>query len=341
MRQKALEYLVCPSCHHEFELHIISQDQEHILNGELLCRQCSTTYPITDGVPVLLEAAYRHEQNARTAERFGVEWDSFDFIDTERYAAQFLDWIAPVPPEFFEGKLVLDAGCGKGRHCVASAGFGAREIVGIDLASGSVKAAFRNTKHLPNVHIVQADLYHLPFRDQTFDYAYSVGVLHHTPDPRRSFDGIVPKVRQGGSISAWVYGREGNGWIIHGLNPIRMRVTSKLPLPIVKALAFFLSVILQATLKGIYAPINTSKMLRPLAKYLFYNDYLFSISRFPFRENYSIVFDHLLPEIAHYIRREEFESWFSENTLSNVTITQKSKNSWRGIGSRREDASIS
>ena len=338
MRHHALDYLVCPLCGNVFELRVMTQDQEHVLEGELRCSGCMTTYPITNGIPILLNTAQSHEQNARTAARFGEEWDQFDFIDAERYAAQFLDWIAPVTPEFFKGKLVLDAGCGKGRHCIASAGFGAREIVGIDLASGSVRAAFRNTKHLPNVHIVQADLYHLPFRRQTFDYVYSVGVLHHTPNPRQSFASLVKTARIGGSISAWVYGREGNGWIIYGLNPIRTHVTSKLPLPLVKALAFVLSAMLQAILKGVYAPLNRSNTLRPIAeKYLFYNDYLFYISRFPFRENYSIVFDHLLPEIAHYIRREEFESWFAENQLSDVTITPKSSNSWRGVGVRCGD----
>lgn len=336
MREHALELLVCPACLQALTLAAASRENGHVMSGTLTCPQCAASYPITDGVPILLDAALAHEQNARTAERFGVEWDSFDFIDAERYASQFLDWIAPVTPEFFRGKVVLDAGCGKGRHCVASASFGAREIIGIDLAAGSVRAAFRNTKHLPNVHIIQADLYRLPLRDRTFDYAYSVGVLHHTPDPRRSFAALVKKVRQGGSISAWVYGREGNGWIIHGLNPIRTHVTSKLPLPVVKMLAFGLAVILQAAVKGVYAPINRSTALRPLSKYLFYNDYLYYISRFPFRENYSIVFDHLLPEIAHYIGRDEFAAWFAENDLREVVITRKSNNSWRGVGVRGE-----
>lgn len=334
MREQLLDYIVCPECQGNLSLDIYTRDAEHIMEGELCCQGCQTHYRVSEGIPILLNEHEIDTVNKTTAERFGQEWEDFDFIDSERYAKQFLDWIAPVFPEFFRGKIVLDAGCGKGRHCVASYEFQAKEVIGVDLANGSVRSAFRNTRHLSNVHILQANLYHLPFRQQTFDYVYSVGVLHHTPDPRKAFTSITKMLKSGGSVSAWVYGKEGNDWIVNGLNPVRKHITSKLPLSLLKWIAFLLAGILHFSVKCIYAPLNTYERLKPLSKWLFYNDYLFWISHFPFRENYSIVFDHLLPEIAFYISQDEFAAWFEENSLERVVITQKTNNSWRGTGEK-------
>ena len=45
------------------------------------------------------------------------------------------------------------------------------EVVGIDLGDG-VESAFALTRNLPNVHIVQCDIFKLPFK-KAFDYAFS------------------------------------------------------------------------------------------------------------------------------------------------------------------------
>ena len=104
------------------------------------------------------------------------------------------DWIWPIEPAFFKDKLVLDAGCGIGRHAFFAAAYGAKEVIGIDL-SDAVDTAFENVGHLPNAHIVQADIYDPPFRRATaggdFDFIYSIGVLHHLPDPESGLRSLV------------------------------------------------------------------------------------------------------------------------------------------------------
>lgn len=334
MRESLLNYIVCPTCQSTFELAIENRDDGHIMEGTLQCKDCGAHYQIKEGIPRLVDDKKIDDKNRGTAERFGQQWESFDFIHVKRYTAQFLDWIAPIQQEFFAKKVILDAGCGKGRHCIASSQFHAKDVIGIDLAEGAVKSAFRNTRELPNIHILQANIYHLPFKNDSFDYIYSIGVLHHTPEPKRAFACLVEKLKKSGTISAWVYGREGNWWIIHLLNPIRKYVTSKLPLLLLKMLAFSLTLVLQTVLKLVYAPVNKNRALKPLSRFLFYNEYLDYISHFPFMENYLIVFDHLLPEIAFYIEKDEFHSWFTENNLHNIRITMKTNNSWRGKGDK-------
>lgn len=326
MKASLLEFLTCSVCQQDFHLgQITSQDGDEIMEGTLNC-SCGSK-PIIHGVPRLLPQAV-DPKNWDTAFRFGEEWNQFSML-TDKYEDQFLNWLEPVQRDFFKDKIILDVGCGKGRHLLYSQKFGAKTVISIDL-SHAVDAAFKNVGHLPNVHIIQADIQQMPLKP-IFDYAYSIGVLHHTPDPGKSFQHMVDKVKPGGAVSAWVYGREGNGWIIYIVNPIR-KVTSVLPLFITKAIAFVLAVVLQASLKLVYAPANRNPKLHWLNKCLPYSAYLFSIADYSFKENHSIVFDHLLPEIAFYIRKEAFTKWFDDAKLQDVVITQRNNMSWRGFG---------
>lgn len=79
-------------------------------------------------------------------------------------------------------------------------------VVGVDL-SYAVDSAARNLARWPNAHVAQADLRRLPFREETFDFIYSLGVLHHTPDPHQSFRALLPLLKPGGRISITLYSR--------------------------------------------------------------------------------------------------------------------------------------
>jgi uncharacterized protein YbaR (Trm112 family) len=326
MKLRLLEFIICPICAGPLDMRKDKTEVEEIMEGELRCRSCGGAYPIVRGVPRLLPAAFSEEQRA-TAAAFGYEWTHFSEIE-DTYEKEFLDWIHPVGTDFFSGKLVLDGGCGKGRHVTLSAAFGAADVIGIDV-SDAVDAAFANTRHLPNAHIVQADIYHVPLRP-IFGYAYSIGVLHHLPDPKAGFFSLVRCLSLAARMSAWVYGEEGNWWITHLVSPVRTLVTSRLPPAITKGVAFTIAVPMQLALKLLYRPVN--RRLPMLKRFLFYSDYLYSISDFSFRENYSTVFDHLIAPTAFYIGREQFASWFEEAGLTDVNITWRNRNSWRGTG---------
>lgn len=266
-------------------------------------------------------------EQRRTVDRFGEQWDHFDFI-TPHYEEQFLGWIRPNAPETFEDKLVLEGGCGKGRHSAIVAKWGARDVLAVDLGS-SVDVAFRNTRHLPNVHVIQADLFHLPVEPRSVDVAFSVGVLHHTPAPEACLGELQRTVRAGGRVIAWVYGRENNGWIVHGVNPLRQKLTSKLPFKAVYELAKVPAALLLGVGRGVYEPLSKGP-LEPVGRSLFYGDYIRQISAFPFEEVHSIVYDHLTPPIAHYIEGPEFQRWFERLGLESIQIEWHNQNSWRG-----------
>lgn len=326
-----LDLLRCPSCGGAVTLDARQTDADgHVMEGTLICVRCAADYPVRGGIPRMMPATLAGEV-AQTVDAFGWQWEQAERILTDpRFSAPdvFLDFIHPVAPDWFRGKIVLDAGCGLGRFTLASAQFGARLVVGIDL-SGSVDLVFEHSRHLPNVLIIQADILALPVAP-VIEYGFSVAVLHHTADPRGAFLHLVSKVIPGGSVSAWVYGRENNGWIIYGANPIR-RVTSRLPRRLLLAASYAAAVPLFAIVHGLYGPVAGRPGLGWLRRRLFYFDYLAFLAQFDYATLTIIVFDHAVPAIAEYIPRADFAEWFDAGRLEDVVITMRGGNSWRGF----------
>lgn len=330
MKRKLLDYLACPACNGDIELASVSAEEGiEIISGELRCESCAKISPVVRGVPRFADLENLDEDKQATAKNFGWSWQKFS-QDDAKYAQQFLDWIAPVTAEFFAGKVVFEGGCGKGRHTRRIALWGAKDIVAVDL-SDAVEVAFASTRDIENAHIIQADIYRLPLR-RAFDYAFSVGVLHHLPDPRAGFRSLVSKVKPDGYASAWVYGAENNQWIVWFIDPLRKYVTSRMPSRVLFHLAKIPAAIMYAASKLLYGPLNRSPRSRSLARHLFYNDYMESISGFNWREQHCIVFDHLVAPTAFYISRAEFEDWWSDLDAATVEIGWHNRNSWRGFG---------
>ena len=86
-----------------------------ILEGELRCEKCTRPFAITRGIPRFADLGQIEKEKQETADNFGWQWTHFTQEDT-LYADQFLGWLQPVTPEFVHDKVVLEGGCGKGRH---------------------------------------------------------------------------------------------------------------------------------------------------------------------------------------------------------------------------------
>jgi len=318
--------LVCPLSAEPLRLE--GEGEAEVETGWLVCDGCGRDWAIRDGIPRLVPPDLVQQQQD-TASAFGWQWQHFAEFHPE-FEEQFLDWLDPVDRASFAGKRVLDAGCGTGRHAYLAARFGAREVVALDL-SGAVEAARVNLRELDDVHVVQGDLLRLPLRTAAqgggFDLIYSIGVLHHLPDPHAGFRALLPYLRPGGTIAVWLYGHENNGFVRHAVEPLR-RVTTKLPRSALRAVAWPLAAGFHGLAKGVYRPLEDTRV----GKSLPLDEYMASVADFSFRQNYGIVFDQLSAPTAAYIKRDEVEQWFAESGLTDVTISHRHGNSWRGSG---------
>lgn len=353
MKNNLLDALECPEC--RGGLRVVDRDGPlEIINGLLKCDSCSRHYPVIGGIPRLLpdkfmptvkthhqeffekfkeynidrsarDDSWEAKATRRTSRSFGYQWNVFSTMYKD-WKENFLDYVQPLDEKFFAGKRGLDMGCGFGRHLYWSSTFGA-EMVGVDL-SEAVEAAYQNTKHFPNVNVVQGDIYNLPFKKEYFDFGYSIGVLHHLPDPRAGFGRLAKMVRPGGTVFAWVYGvRRGP---VEWLSVFLRKLAARMSLRTLHLLCVLIAVFLRVFSHYPYRILSGMGMFKGLAEKLPLKDH----ARYPFSVTIADAFDRLSVPICYYYNGDEFRTWFTGEGLQDIQIIRRFKNneSWRGVG---------
>ena len=341
MKRRLLDIIVCPYCKGDLTCTAFSEVAAEVSDGILTCG-CGRWYPIIGGIPRLqpasLLADFLHNNaefagkyegklpksaspdnikdknmslKRRTSSSFGFEWATFNEVIDE-YEANFLSYISPIEKQFFKGKLVLDAGCGAGRHSYFAAKYGA-EVIAFDL-SKAVEAAYKNTSRFPKVHVLQADIYNLPFKKE-FDYIFCIGVLHHLPDPQQGFNNLVPLLKPNSPISIWVYGRKNNFLAIYIYEPIR-KITTRIPH---KALYYlcYLPALIMELFNILYKIFNRFSLTKCIASVMPFRYY----SNFPFRTKLNDSFDVFSAPSAKYYTEPEIQSWFAQTGLKDIKVS--------------------
>ena len=209
-----------------------------------------------------------------------------------------------------KGKLVLDAGYGSGRYCKV-AGDAKATVIGVDLSS-AVETAAVNTADRPNVHIIQSDIFHLPFKLQIFEFIYSIGVLHHTPDTKRALASLVPLLTDFGEIAVWLYPR----WPapVELYNRLLRAITTRMDHDLLHRLAVFVEPIGRLKLKLLTADRWWQRACGQLLRGM-----TIGVSYHPDSEiRICDTFDWFSPPYQWHHTDEEIESWFRELGLVEI-----------------------
>lgn len=117
------------------------------------------------------------------------------------------------------GARLLDVGCGTGHTVVALARrLPAVEFVGVDVSSTAIDQArdLVDAAGLANLHLQRADATGSLERFGTFDVVLALGVLHHVPEVSTALANLVARLKPGGRLVLWMYGRHGRA--THMLN---------------------------------------------------------------------------------------------------------------------------
>lgn len=247
-------------------------------------------------------------------ERFGFEWATYDKIDPN-YEKQFRRWLPFYDKSDWLGKNFLDVGCGMGRNSYWPMSYGAANGLAIDVDQRSLEAARRTLRSFSDMQICAKSAYDID-QQNAFDIVFSIGVIHHLEFPEKALERMAAAARPGGDVAIWVYGRENNGWLLWILNPTRKLLFSRLPIRWVHALSIFPTAVLWVALRLGLDQIEYFKQVRT----------------FSFAHLRSIVFDQLLPRIAHYWRRNEVEELMNQAGLEDIEIAWVNEMSWAARG---------
>ncbi|MCL4552177.1 MAG: methyltransferase domain-containing protein, partial [Candidatus Marsarchaeota archaeon] len=209
MHPKFLEKLCCPKTGQPLTLVPTETGPNGLVVTGQLVTADGVVYPIVRGVP-------RFVSQEHYASSFGYEWNRWPRVQFESenvgrpmagHTTRMWETITEVGDDGVQGKTVVEFGCGPGRFLDVVRRKGGL-AVGIDL-SQAVEAARRNFADDPDVLIVQGDICNPPFAEGAFAGGYTIGVLHHTPDPLAGLEALVRTVRTGGWVACCVYPKGG------------------------------------------------------------------------------------------------------------------------------------
>ena len=234
---RLFELLQCPQCGGTLALE----------TSGFACGGCRRRFDVRDGVPRFAD------DSTRTARHFGYTWGLHAATveppaGPEPWHLHAMQTALGAPP--FSG-LILDAGCGDGTDLAMLALDAGCEVVGVELSSGGVATSLARTRGIPRAHVIQGDLLGLPVASNTFDGAFSYGVVHHTPDPARCVREIARVLKPGASLVFYVYEDfSDRAWYwraaLRAASAARV-VTKHLPAPVLMGLCRLLSPVLYVT----------------------------------------------------------------------------------------------
>ncbi len=123
-----------------------------------------------------------------------------------------------IPYKILTGKKVLEIGCGAGSLASVFSTLGA-DYTGVDISDTEVKLTKKRFKVFKlKGKIIQADAEKLPFKNNTFDFVWSWGVIHHSAYPERIVSEIYRVLKPNGETRVMVYNKNSlRYWLIGGL----------------------------------------------------------------------------------------------------------------------------
>lgn len=227
-------------------------------------------------------------------------------------------------------RLVLDAGAGLGREVINIAKACEKSIViGIELSDCAVNA-LKNISGLGNACIIQGDILAMPFRDESFDFLLSEGVLHHTPNPEEAFRKCCKVLRKGGEIAFYVYRRKGPAreFTDDYVREIMQKTSIKQKWEIadrITRLGRALSELKTAVeIPEDIPELGIRKGRVDIQRFVYWNFLkCFWNDELPFAENRIVNFDWFAPEHAYRLTEDQVRDWCVSNEIEIIWFSRE------------------
>jgi len=333
MKVEILDLLRCPKTGARLSLDSSTTNELDIDDGWLVSAEGNHCYRIKNGIP-------RFVPKSNYADNFGMQWNHFAKTQLDSYSGHSISgdrfWKATGwHPEKMRNKWILDAGCGAGRFAEIALQSGA-QVVALDYSTAA-DACYKNLKHYPNLHVVQGDIYALPFEPGSFDYVYSLGVLQHTPNVAKAFASLPPMLTAGGQLCVDYYEKTFKAFLLpkFWLRPCTKRIQKQ---KLFKFLEATVPPMLAASITLNRIPVvgKFVKRLVPVANY----DGILPLTAIQMKEWALLdTFDWLAPAYDQPQTESTAKEWCERARLKNIEILRVSHLVARGEGPATSDGS--
>jgi len=177
------------------------------------------TAPVQEDVRILRAVNQFYEENPFPG------FDLTKYKTRDDLSRQASWWAHKLDAEIPFDKEVIDVGCGTGQ-LACFLGLKGRPVMGIDYSQHSLAHAesLRDKFHLNNVRFQRENILELSLPDESFDYVFCNGVLHHTSDPYGGFRHLVRILRPGGFIVVGLYNTYGRLMLHVRRRVVRLRM---------------------------------------------------------------------------------------------------------------------
>ena len=145
--------------------------------------------------------------DSKTVEGFGDEWSRFDQsgLTDQDHEEMFNDYFSIFPwDQLPENSVGLDMGCGSGRWAIKVAPR-VTQLHCIDASRDALEVTKKNLAGMSNCQFHLASVVDIPLPDESADFAYSLGVLHHIPDTADGIKACVAKLKKGAPCLLYLY----------------------------------------------------------------------------------------------------------------------------------------
>ena len=254
---------------------------------------------------------------------FEAQW--WAYRDSDGYFGSpeiFADMLGPLMrPDEVKGRRVLEIGSGAGRIVNILLGLGAAHVIAVEPSSSIEVLAENLREHLDRITLLRLPGDRVP-PTADIDLVFSIGVLHHIPDPAPAVKAAFEALRPGGRIAIWLYGREGNAAYLAFALPLRM-LTRRLPHRVLAALVRLIDL-------PLVAYIGLCRVLPlPLAGYM-----REVMARLDPPKRRLTIYDQLNPAYAKYYMRSEALDLLAGAGFQDIGIHHRHGYSWSLVGTR-------
>lgn len=321
MNVELLPLLRCPNTRHSLAIEPGTAEMDaagNLRSGWLVTASGTQRYPVRDGIP-------RFVGVSNYADNFGMQWNHFSRTQLDSFSGHPISasrfWKATGwSRDDLRGKWVLDVGCGAGRFAEIALECGAN-VVALDY-SNAVDACGNNLRGKGRLHVVQGDIYALPFADGSFDFVYSLGVLQHTPDVEGAFAALPPMLAPGGRLCVDYYEKSLKSALLpkYWLRPVTKRLPKHMLFgALQRAVPAMLS--LSNVLGSVPLAGQLLRRLVPVASY----QGILPLSSIQHREWALLdTFDWLAPEYDHPQTPMTARRWFEQSGLQDIEVFRAS-----------------